>query len=95
MALELMAKERYSDYHGVSISAGQYRRDKFVMAIQTSKLLAAGFTGINTRSGDLMTIKSKVLDSAIPAEHMPSALHVVLEADQILEIRDTGVQVFD
>ena len=65
------------------------------MAIQTSKLLAAGFTGINTRSGDLMTIKNRILDDAIPAEHMPSSLHIVLESDQILEIRDTGVQVFN
>ena len=85
-----------SDFHGLSILPDAYRKNKFVVAVQTSKLLAAGFTGLNTRSGDLMTVKAKVVGgSAINAAHMPTEIHVVLESDQILEIRDTGVSVFD
>ena len=48
-----------SDFHGLSIKASEYRTCKYVVAVQTSKLLAAGFTGLNTRSGDLMTIRVK------------------------------------
>ena len=86
-----------SHYHALSIKAPRYQKDKFVIAVQTSKLLTAGFTGINTRSGDLMTIKAKAVGggSFNPSTHMPTEMHVVLESDQILEIRDTGVQVFD
>ena len=86
-----------SHYHALSIPAARYSTDKFIIAVQTSKLLAAGFTGLNTRSGDLMTIKVKAAGggSFNAANHMPTEMHVILESDQILEIRDTGVQVFD
>ena len=86
-----------SDFHGLSIKAPRYQQDKYIIAVQTSKLLAAGFTGINTRSGDLMTIKAKANGGGAfnAAAHMPSEMHVVLESDQILEIRDVGVSVFD
>ncbi len=86
-----------SDFHGLSIKAPRYQRDKFIVAVQTSKLLAAGFTGINTRSGDLMTVKAKAIGGGAfnAASHMPSEMHVVLESDQIMEIRDVGISVFD
>lgn len=86
-----------NDYHSISIKAPQYIKDKFVLAVQTSKKASVGFTGMNTRSGDLMTIKAKLAggSSATPAGNLPTEIFVVLESDQILEIRDTGVQVFD
>jgi hypothetical protein len=66
------------------------------MAIQTSKVNDAGFTGLNTRSGDLMTIKANVAKgSSTATANKPTGLFTVLESDQILEIRDTGVSVFD
>ena len=85
-----------NDYHGLSISPGQYRQDKHIIGVQTSKLMSAGFTGLNTRSGDLMTLRVKGSGGVtIPAAVQPTTLHVVLHSDQVLEIRDTGVQVFD
>ena len=90
--LRKTVKDGRSDFHGLSLTPQQYRKDHFIAALQTSKVSEAGFTGLNTRSGDLMTIKVK---SSVPDAEMPSAMHVVLESDQILEIRDTGVQVFD
>ena len=83
--------------HSLSIKAPQYTKDKFVICAQTSKLAHAGFTGMNTRSGDLMTIKAKLVggSSSTQAANLPTEMFIVLESDQILEIRDTGVQVFD
>ena len=83
--------------HTLSIKAKQYIKDKFIICAQTSKLAHAGFTGLNTRSGDLMTIKAKLVGgaSASPTAHHPTEIFIALESDQILEIRDTGVQVFD
>ena len=61
-----------------------------------SKVSEMGFTGLNTRSGDLMSVRIKgAAGNSIPSAEMPSAVHITLEADGILEIRDTGVQVFD
>ena len=83
--------------HSLSIKAPQYTKDKFVICAQTSKLAHAGFTGMNTRSGDLMTIKAKLVggSSSTQAANLPTEMFIALESDQIIEIRDTGVQVFD
>ena len=83
-----------SDFHGIGITPAEYRRNKFIVSVNTSKMTSMGFTGLNTRSGDLMTIRVKAPNGA-SAGTMPTAIHVCLVSDQILEIRDTGVQVFD
>jgi hypothetical protein len=35
----------------------QYFNDKFIIGVDTEKILEAGFTGLNTRAGDLMVLK--------------------------------------
>ena len=64
-----------------------------IIGIDTEKVIEAGWTGINTRAGDLLTVKFKYItdDNSRYADRM----HIVLHSDQILEIRDSGVQVFD
>jgi len=95
-ALKKTAKDTKSDFHALRIGAKSYAKDKFIMATTTSKVNDAGFTGLNTRSGDLMTIKASVSQgTATPVGNKPTGLFTVLESDQILEIRDTGVSVFD
>ena len=75
------------------ITAGSYRDNKFVIGIDTEKVLEAGWTGLNTRAGDLMRVKFDL--RVADAVRRPDRIHIVLQSDQILEIRDTGVQVFD
>ena len=36
-----------------------YRNGKFTIGINAEKVLSAGFTGLNTKTGDLMTIRVK------------------------------------
>ena len=94
--LRKTVKDSKSDFHGVSLTAKSYRKGHFIAGFQMSKVSEMGFTGLNTRSGDLMSVRIKgAAGNSIPAEQMPSAVHITLEADGILEIRDTGVQVFD
>ena len=64
-----------------------------VLGIDTEKVLDAGWTGLNTRAGDLMRIvfEYRRADAARQADRM----HIVLHSDQIVEIRDSGVVVFD
>ena len=63
------------------------------MGIDMEKVLEAGFTGQNTRAGDLMSIRFDH-KSNTPTD-WAKTMHIVLTADCILEVRDSGVSVFD
>ena len=88
-----------SAVHNFDISAREYRSQKFVLGTDCEKVLDAGFTGLNTRAGDLMTVKFKYAGKGALSNgtwaNLADRLHIVLHSDQIMEIRDTGVQVFD
>lgn len=88
-----------SAVHNFDVSAIEYRSNKFVLGTDCEKVLDAGFTGINTRAGDLMTVKLKYAGKGTLANgsyaNLADRLHIVLHSDQIMEIRDSGVQVFD
>ena len=82
-----------SALHNFDISAREYRSTKFILGTDCEKVLDAGFTGLNTRAGDLMTVKFdyRKADPTRTADRT----HIVLHSDQILEIRDSGCQVYD
>ncbi len=46
-----------SAVHNFDITATEYRDHKFVIGTDCEKVLDAGFTGINTRAGDLLSVK--------------------------------------
>ena len=83
-----------SSFHGVDIYPLEYRSHKFIIGIDTEKILEAGFTGINTKAGDLMVVKVKQA-SGIAQINLCNKMYITLHSDQILNIRDTGVDVFD
>ena len=70
-----------------------------MIAIDTEKVLEAGFSGLNTRAGDLLTVKFRyntpAAGGAVAATRIANLMHIVLRSDRILEIHDTGVRVFD
>jgi len=82
-----------SNFHSLSITPTQYRNQHFIVGIDTEKTLGASWTGINTRSGDLLTVKMKG-DTSIEAV-MPTQMFVVLHSDNIMQISDGGISVFD
>jgi len=88
-----------SAVHNFDVSAVEYRDHKFIIGTDCERILDAGFTGLNTRAGDLMSIKfknnSNGISSSSGTECVADRMHIVLHSDQIMEIRDTGVQVFD
>ena len=84
-----------SPFHSLDITGPQYRDYKFICAIDTEKVLEAGFTGLNTRAGDLMTIRVQPVDSAGMGDTRPTKFFTVLHTDNIMEIRDTGVSIHD
>jgi hypothetical protein len=87
-----------SALHNFDINAREYRFNKLILGTDCEKVLDAGFTGLNTRAGDLMTVKfdmNKTVDATDLAARKPDRIHIVLHSDQILEIRDSGCQVYD
>ena len=82
--------------HNFNINPVEYRDYKFIWAADCEKVLDAGFTGINTRAGDLMSVSFKYKNNGINDQNfLADRIHIVLHSDQIMEIRDSGVQVLD
>ena len=84
-----------STFHSLNIPEFHYRNFKFIVGIDTEKVLAAGFTGLNSKAGDLMTLKFKALSGGAVPGDLPQLMYITLHADCILNIRDTGVEVFE
>ena len=84
-----------SPFHSLDISGAQYRDYKHIIAIDTEKVLEASFTGLNTRAGELLTVKVKPIDSAGMDTTKPTKFYTTLMTDNIMEIRDTGITIFD
>ena len=77
-----------SAFHGVDVYPLEYRSHKFIVGIDTEKILEAGFTGINTKAGDLMVIKVKQA-SGIAQVNLCNKMYITLHSDYILNIRDS------
>ena len=81
-----------STWHSIDITEQQYRSFRFIFGIDCEKMLSSGFTGLNTKAGDLMTIRVKCLGAVGNA---PDTVRVVLHSDQILNIRDAGCEILE
>jgi hypothetical protein len=79
-----------NNLHSIDIDGNEYRNNKFIVGIDTEKLLGLSFTGMNTRN-NLMTVHLKTGTDANKADRM----HIILLAEQILELGDTGSMVYD
>ena len=85
-----------NNFHAISFSEKEYRTDKFIIGQDCERVPDAGFTGINSKAGDLLTVRMKAVNpSVLTNADMPGLMHIVLRSDNIMEIGATGVQVFD
>ena len=81
-----------SSYHSISPTRQQYLDDHFIIGVDTEKVIEAGFTGLNTKQCDLMTIKAKPATSPA-AGHVffnASKIYIMLHTDNILENLGNG-----
>jgi hypothetical protein len=79
-----------NNLHSIDINGLEYRNNKFIVGIDTEKLLGLSFTGMNTRN-NLMTVRLKTETGAYQADRV----HIVLLAEQIVELADAGALVYD
>ena len=88
--------------YAININEHQYRSHAFIVAFDTEKQTNAGFSGLNTRAGDLITIKASGMRH-LPNNHQdnkfpnsqPDFMHTTLEYDAILTITDAGVTILE
>jgi hypothetical protein len=76
--------------HAVDIKGNEYRNNKFVVGFDTEKMLGLAFTGVNTKNS-LMTVKFKT----VSGDYQASRMHICLVSQQVIEIGDSGITVFD
>ena len=81
--------------HSMNINFKQYRDRQFIFAFSFEKVPDSSYTGINTRAGQQMLLRVKPAGATIPANDMPDTLYITMLSEQILEIKDLGLKVFD
>jgi len=86
--------------YAVNIDDRQYRSIKYILAFDCEKQTNVGFSGLNTRTGDLISIfinklQRRNINDFPVAGTRPDFIHTTLEYDAILSISDSGVTVLE
>ena len=81
--------------HSMNINFKQYRDRRFAFAFSFEKVPDSSYTGINTCAGQQMLLRVKPAGAAIPATEMPDTMYITMLSEQILEVKDLGLKVFD
>ena len=80
----------------MDINPQDYRSTKYVIGIDTEKMIGSSFYGMRTKSGSLLTLRldKQGGNAALPAVGTTN-LHYALEYDAVLQINDTGVTILE
>ena len=81
--------------HSMSIDFRLYRDRRFVFGFSSEKALHSSYTGMNTRAGQQMLVKIIPANGAISNATMPDNIYLALLREQILEMKDLGLKVYD
>ena len=84
----------HDDKGSIDIDLRQYESDAFICGISTQRVIEGLFSGLNTRSGDLVTIRMNALQDGTGAD-LITKVFTTLIAECIVEIRDSGVSCYD
>jgi DNA mismatch repair protein MutH len=68
-----------SAFHSLDISPEEYRRHKYIVGIDTEKVLGASFSGENIKNGSLLTLMMKNIGNN--SDNYPTTITVVMHAD--------------
>ena len=75
-----------------SIHEQGYRLNQFVIGVPMQIVVGQPFSSVNTRSGDLLTVKVNNLNGDV---RQAGRIFVHMVAETIVELRESGVQVLD
>ena len=82
--------------HAISIKFQNYVRNKFIFCISFEKIQDAEWSGVNTKAGQVLMVNVKAMnETGITSANIATTMYTLLQAQQILEIRDVGCTVYD
>jgi hypothetical protein len=81
--------------HSVGIDYHQYIDNKFIFGMSFEKVPESSWTGSNTKAGQVLIVKMNAVDQASMDTDIANLMYITLVSEQILEIRDVGVSVYD
>ena len=81
--------------HSFNIKGKEYLDHKFVIVFDTEKINGhvASFTGMNVKNGEQITLRMQL--QSVDTTLNPEDIHIILEAEQVLEIKGSYVRVAD
>ena len=71
-----------------------YRIHKYIIGLDLEKISGAGFTGMKTKAGDLLTLSSRNCADGING-NIPTRVYCCLYYDCVLNIKESGVEMLD
>ena len=81
--------------HPIHIYSRWYHTTKYILGMDMEKISGAGFTGLNTKAGDLLTNSFRDFIIENDAYSIPSRVYCALHYDAVLNIRSEGVELLD
>ena len=81
--------------HPINMFSRWYHSTKYILGLDMEKISGAGFTGMNTKAGDLLTVNFRnCWHSPINPNSVPGRVYCALHYDSVLNIRDSGVELW-
>ena len=72
-----------------------YRSRQYIIGLDLENISGAGFTGLSTKAGNLLTRNFKDCDGEGAADSIPNKVFRALNYDCVLNIADGGVTLLD
>ena len=76
-----------------SINATNYHSSRYVIGVPTSTIPGQVFSGMSTRSGDLLSVLIKSM--GVDANQQAQKMHITLLAEVILELKESGTVLLE
>ena len=92
---ESLSQLRKTVGHPFQMFGRWYRATKYIIGIDLERVSGAGFTGISTKSCDLMTLNFRYCDLDGTPNSTPQRISCALNYVAILNIKDSGVELLD
>ena len=83
------------DQDSLSFSYRQYRENKFIIGMSFEKMSDVNFTGNNSKLSGITNFKIKGTEGSLPVDEQIQEVFVHLISEAVLEIRESGVVVYD
>jgi len=91
---EAMSQLRKTVGKPFNLTNDDYRLNRYVVALDMEKISGAGFTGLNTKAGDMLTINFRNC-TGDDTSAIPGRVFCAMYYDSVLNIKSEGIEMLD